>query len=364
MNLQFRILMPLLILLLLARPCLAIDKEHELPFGVNGLGADYSGAQLNRLGNLGFNYASEYTLDLDSVNVDSLYNHGMESARGGLGWSVQYPTEAPFKYSMANYAVIDVDPPDSNPEVRMVSFGDSTYFDNGCWVSPQGYRNTLTGVSTYGGPRFQSDPLKNCVYFEAKYFFHFFGDSLSDYRIPYHLRLHARINNPVASPDSVAYVYVNLGQKPGNWTDQPCSLYTCATFRININDFHGDTLQDLELGIFTIPDEIEVKQGCYDDTTITFPVDDKGHVPYLNLEIVSTGVREIAIDRVTIYDPAGQELIERGAHDNVIRQKFQDYYSDRTKLFAWALYDEPMLTNFLPMQHIKDIMKSVYTAPH
>jgi hypothetical protein len=328
---------------------------HELPLGSTGLALHYVTSQLDTLGQLGFNYFHEYPCVLNTARIESLSIRGMQVARGGRDYYVNYyrEPEAPFKYSISNYAIIEVNPINPNPEVRMVKFGGN--YEDSLWVSSQNSRDTLSGISTYG-PEFQNESFQNRVAFMAKYSYDYNGDTTKIIR--YYIRLHAKINNPDSSSEPVAEVNVRLGQRDGSWLFPPC-FYNDTTFIVSPDSFHEDNLQNIELGFFTIPDSIPIKQNCGDSIYTYFQVGDKGCVPYLNIQIITTGEMEFAIDKIIIYDPAGLELYERGTYDNQILQKFSDYYSYRDKIFAWALYDEPMYSNFLPFKHIKDLMHSI-----
>ena len=118
-----------IILFCLSNFAFAIPPD-ELPFGAMYLYPDHYAdtSEVRRLAkDMCFNYFVEFWDVLNSTNIGKLYDYGVQSIRGGIKeWS---EAEAPMEYSWSNYAIIDVDYPYPNEEVRMESFGDSAYFD-------------------------------------------------------------------------------------------------------------------------------------------------------------------------------------------------------------------------------------------
>lgn len=349
----------LIAMIILINSVLYAIPPDELPFGAMYLyPGDYAdSAEISRLANdMCFNYFVEYKDVLNSTNIGRLYDYGIQSIRGGIqSWS---QAEAPMKYSWSNYAVIDVDYPYPNEEVRMESFGDSAYFDTSAnmWVSPRNSQDTLSGFSTYLD-KYDSTYRKNRVGIFDNYLFNFPAQG----RINYRVYISMKIDEIEDTSDIIAYIDLEYGR----WNT--CEMYTVHLDTIKAGDFiAGDSLHLIESGEFTVPDSIMVVDKgstgqCDKDSTYYFPSTGRSFV-YLTLSIATTGSREVSIDKIVISDRYGLDLMA-GIRDTDILDQFQQYVTsgDTAKIYGWMLMDEPFYANFLPFRRIDSLMHTVYS---
>lgn len=354
-----RFLIAAVIIILMAAPVMAIDS-NKLPFGSQGL-RTYTTEEVRKLAEeMCFNYFIEYDT-IGPAAIDMLYDQGIQTIKGGLININTIPAqaEAPAKYSWCNYALIDVDYPYPNPEVRMEKFGGN--FTNGVWVSGQESIDTLSGISTYQNYFSNSPDLRNHVAFFDRYFFNFF----ELIKIPYRLDIRAAIDDPDSIPNEIVATVTAL---VGMWNT--CEMKPISVDTIRVSDFGGSSsLQWIQGTIFDIPDTFTVvdlsSTGC-DDTHFYTNEDQYGVKhrwnPYLRLDIITTGAREFKVDSIKISDDIGRRMIEDHQYDGEITGIFQsqDYQQRAEKIYAWSLMDEPLFANFMPFHRIDSLMHEEY----
>ncbi|OGC91306.1 MAG: hypothetical protein A2W25_07035 [candidate division Zixibacteria bacterium RBG_16_53_22] len=328
----------------------AIDSD-QLPFGSQVL-RSYTAQEVQKLADeMCFNYFVEYDT-IGPACIDLLYDEGIQAIKGGIiNWS---NAEPPAKYSWSNYAIIDVDYPYPNEEVRMEPFGGS--FANGMWVSPSASVDTLSGISTYQSS-FSNNPPRNHVAFFDQYFFDF---PAAD-KIPYRIDILAVIDNPnPASDTTVALVTVLVGM----WNT--CVMKPIHVDTIRVEDFGSNASLQwiLAKSNLTIPDTftvVDLLNGQCNHDTLYSGGGGRWN-PHLRLDISTTGVREFKVDQIKISDDIGRQLMA-GDFDDDITDTFEDqnYLSRAEKIYAWMLMDEPLYANYLPFHHIDSLMHDVYS---
>jgi hypothetical protein len=338
-------------------------SQYELPFGAYDL-RGYDSLEVSKLADsLCFNIWVEYQHKLQPDSILLMTQKGIQAIRGGLILptdSTPWDAEAPFKYSWSYYGEVEVAYPYPNPEVRMVAFG-GYYGPNGDnWISPRSsppLHDRLSGISTFLSG---FDEPKSHIVFNSNYYFGFPRQG----RIPFTVEVIMKIDSIANPADTVAILSRGLGGYSSYWQQYACSLDVDPIKYITAGDFSAAGVFDTIVGNFIFPNivtfYVDGGGGCIIPICDTFSANDCYGMD-LNLEVMTTGKREVTIDKINIYDLYGFRLIRDSLYDLPIITQFQAYNTPqlRDAIYGWMLMDEPHWANLKPFNYIRSLTRQV-----